>query len=172
MGTDAIFSPIYFIQNLYSYFLQPPYIMPRFPFLFPLEISPVIGLLFIAPFTMFAILPIARLFMRPIRINPSTSRGHGNDFPNWITTSLLGTFACALFMMLIFFWIAIRYTADFMPALTLLSILGFWQGYALLSQRPLYQRIYSILGLILASTGFIVHILISIAVKQLGRTGM
>jgi hypothetical protein len=172
MGSHGLFSPIYFIQNLYSYLLQPPYRIPQFPFLYPKEISPVIGLLFIAPFTVFAILPITTSFIKTVQKDPSGSKASGNDFLDWIITSLLGTFSCAFCMMLIFFWIAIRYMADFMPALTLLSVLGFWQGYRLLTQRPSVQRFYSILGIILASTSFGIHILISIAVKQLGRTGM
>jgi len=172
MGGHGLFSPIYFIQNLYSYLLQPPYRIAQFPFLYPKEISPVIGLLFIAPFTMFAILPITALLIKTFRKDPSGSKDNGNDFLDWIMTSLLGTFSCAFCMMLIFFWIAIRYMADFMPALTMLSVVGFWQGYRLLTQRPVSQRFYSILGSVFAGTSFIIQILISVAVKQIGRTGI
>lgn len=172
MGTDSLFSPIYIFQNLYSYFLQPPVVMPQFPFLYPREVSPVIGLLFTAPFTAFAILPAVTLFKKATLKVSSRSKENKSDLLDWIISTLVGACAPAFFMMLIFFWIAIRYMGDFLPALTMLSILGFWQGYQLLSRRPVRRRIYSILGIIFTSTGVIVHILLSVAVKQIGRTGI
>lgn len=172
MGTDSLFSPNYVFQNLYSYFLQSPVVMSQFPFLYPREVSPVIGLLFTAPFTAFATLPAVTLFRKATSKVSSRPKENNHDLLDWIIATLVGAFASALIMMLIFFWIAIRYMGDFMPALTMLSILGFWQGYQLLSRVPVHRRIYSILGIMFTSTGIIVHILLSVAVKQIGRTGI
>jgi hypothetical protein len=172
MGTDSLFSPTYVFQNLYSYFLQPPVVMPQFPFLYPREVSPVIGLLFTAPFTAFAILPAVTLFRKATSKIPSRPKENNHGLLDWITTTLVGAFASALIMMLIFFWIAIRYMGDFMPALTMLSLLGFWQGYQLLSRGPVHRRICTILGIMFTAIGVIVHILLSVAVKQIGRTGI
>jgi hypothetical protein len=172
MGTYSLFSPIYVFQNLYSYFFQSPVVMPQFPFLYPKEVSPVVGLLLTAPFAAFAILPAVTLFAKATSKVSCRLKEDNHDLLDWIIATLVGTFALAFFMMLIFFWIAIRYMGDFMPALTMLSVLGFWQGHQLLSRRPFHQRIYSILGITLTSAGVIIQILLSIAVKQLGRTGI
>lgn len=166
------FSPIHMVQNLYNYLFHPPSAMWQFPFLYPKEDGPVVGLLFLAPFTMFAILPIAALLRKAIQKSLPTSKDNSNDFLNWIIISLTGALFSAFGLLLIFFATAIHYWTDLMPALAMLSVLGFWQGYQLLAHRPLQQKIYSTLGIIFAGASFLVNILISIAVKQIGRTGL
>jgi hypothetical protein len=86
-------------------------------------------------------------------------------------TSLSGAFLCAFGLLLISLWMMIRYLADFMPALAMLSVLGFWRGYQLLAQKPRYQKMYSTLGIILAGASLTVNILLSTSVRYLGRTG-
>jgi hypothetical protein len=172
MGTESLFSSTYVFQNLYSYLLQYPVGMPQFPFLFPKEVSPVVGLLFTAPFTAFAILTAVTLFKKATWKPSSGPKENNSDFLDWIITSLVGAFALAFFMILFYFWIAVRFVGDFIPALVMLSILGFWQGYQLLSRRPVHRRIYSILGIMFTSIGVLIHILLSAAVKQIGRTGI
>jgi hypothetical protein len=167
----ALFSPNYLVQNLYTYLFHPPSVTPEFPFLFPNEIA-VVGLLFIAPFTVFAILSMTILFRKSAPKDSSSSGANGMDFLSWIITSLMGTFLSAFGLLLISLWTMIRYLADFMPALSMLSILGFWLGYQLLAQRPRYQRLYSILGIILAGATVTDNILLSISVRYLGRTGV
>jgi hypothetical protein len=167
---DALFSPAYFAQNLYTYLFHPPSVTPHFPFLYPREIAGV-GLFFIAPFTMFAILSVTPLLPQ-MPLKPSSSpKAHGMDLLDWIITSLFGSFLAAFGLLLISLWTMIRYLADFMPALTILSILGFWQGYQFLAQTPRYQRMYSTVGIILAGATITVNILLSISVRYLGRTG-
>ncbi|MGZ9165478.1 MAG: hypothetical protein ACXW4U_09900 [Anaerolineales bacterium] len=168
-----LFSPIYFVENLYSYLLQPPSGMAQFPFLYLEDISAVTGLLFVAPFTLFALLPIVTFLMKITRkLSPKPiENDKSDDFLEWTTMSLLATFSSAFLMLLIFFWRAMRYLGDFMPALAIISVFGFWQGYQLLAQKPLHQRVYSILGIILASLSIIISILFSISIQQLGRAG-
>lgn len=163
---NALFSLNYFVQNLYTYLFHPPAVAPEFPFLYPKEIA-VVGLLFIAPFTAFAILSMTTLFRKSAQKDSA-----GIDFLNWIITSLTVTFLSAFGLLLISLWTMIRYLADFMPVLSMLSMLGFWLGYRSLSQTPRSQKMYSILGIILAGAGIAVNILLSISVKYLGRTGL
>jgi hypothetical protein len=167
---NTLFSPTYFVQNLYTYVFHPPSVVPQFPFLYPNEIAGV-GLLFIAPFTMFAILSATPLLRKMPPKLSSSPKAHRADLLDWIVTALLGSFLSAFGLLLISLWTMIRYLADFMPALTILSILGFWQGYQFLNQSPRYQRIYSTLGIILAGASITVNILLSISVRYLGRTG-
>lgn len=163
---NALFSLNYFVQNLYTYLFHPPAVAPEFPFLYPKEIA-VVGLLFIAPFTVFAILSMTTLFRKSAQKDSA-----GIDFLNWIITSLTVTFLSAFGLLLISLWTMIRYLADFMPVLSMLSMLGFWLGYRSLSQTPRSQKMYSTLGIILAGAGIAVNILLSISVKYLGRTGL
>ncbi len=173
MQSSSLFSPIYIIRNLHNYLFQPPSTRWQFPFLYPKEVSPVIGLLFIAPFTLFALLPVITLLRKVARNIFSKQKVKDSySFLDWITTNLFFTFLLAFCMILIYFWSAMRFLGDFMPALTTLSMLGFWQGYQLLAQRSVYQKVYSIFGAMFASAGAIVNILISIAIKQFGRTGL
>lgn len=167
---NALFSPHYVLQNLYAYLFHPPSLTVDFPFLYPKEIA-LVGLLFLAPFTIFALLPVASLLRRPTLKNSSGSKANGMDSLKWIVASLFAAFLSAFGLLLISLWTMIRYLADFIPALTVLSVLGFWQGYQLLAGRPRYQRLYSILGITLAAVSIIVNILLSTSVKYLGRTG-
>jgi hypothetical protein len=167
---NNLFAPDYFIQNLYTYLFYPPVVTQQFPFLLPKEI-PIIGLLFMAPVTMFAILSTTTLFRKRIPINSYSDKANAVDFLNWIITSLTGAFIAAFGFLLISSWTMIRYLADFIPALTMLSILGFWHGYQLLAERPRSQRFYLILGVILVIVSISMNLFLSIAVKNLGRTG-
>jgi len=174
MQSDSLFSPIYIFQNLYNYLLHPPSAMPQFPFLYPKEVSPVIGLLFIVPFTVFALLPIVIILIKTAQ-NISfkqKEKDSSTDLLEWIIKSLLLAFFSAFCMILLYFWAAMRFLGDFMPTLAMLSVLGFWQGYRLLTQKPVRQKIYATLGIIFASISPIVNILISMAVKQFGSTGI
>ena len=183
---NDLFSPVYIVQNLYSYILKPPVGTSQFPFLHPENAllpfyslpdaygtNPVTGLLFIAPFTLFAILPTVTLLIRTSRnaLFKSIGKDNSNDLLDWIIISLLGAFSLAFFLLLIFFWAAMRYLGDFMPAISMISVFGFWQGYQLLGQRLINRRIYSIIGIIFAIAGIVISILLSISVKQLGFHG-
>ena len=57
-----------------------------------------------------------------------------------------------------------RYVEDFMPALTLLSIIGFWQGYQLLSQDPKRGKTYATLGVILAGVSILAGTLLALSI--------
>jgi len=188
---NLLFSPVYIIQNLYNYILKLPISMAQFPFLRPeqglknelfgfyslpevYETSPVTGLLFIAPFLLFAIVPIVTLLIKTTR-NASSElieKDNGNDLINWIITSLLGAFSSAFCLLLIFFWAAMRYLGDFMPALTMISVFGFWRGYQSFGQKPINRRIYATVGIIVAIATIIINILLSLSVQHVSFPGI
>jgi len=187
---NELFSPVYIIQNLYNYILKPPSGMAQFPFLYPdqgikhelfrfyslpkvYETSPVTGLLFIAPLLIFALVPIVILIVKTIQNTPSKwiEKDDSYDLMGWISISLLGAFSSAFGLLLIFFWAAMRYLGDFMPALTILSVFGLWQGYQLLGQSTVKQRIYLIIAIALAITGVVINTLLSLSVQQFGFHG-
>ena len=167
---EDLFSPAYIFQNLYNYIFVPFDLRSKFPFIYLGKVNttalfswyslpdlynaePFTGLLFAAPFVLFSIISIIghplRGFKKSEFLIEKEIRDH-NIFA-WMITSLIGSFLSAFFVLQLFFWIGMRYTADFMPSLILLSVISFWQGYKLLVKKPFWMNLYSITGIILAS---------------------
>ena len=140
--------------------------------IFPWQVLPEIysaqaltGFLCAVPFTLFAILPIAGLRKYFFQKNDTKylSEEPQTTFLNWITTSLIGSFLVAFTCLLTFFWAAMRYAEDFMPALLLLSIIGFWRGYLSLTQDPKKGKMTAIFGTALAGISVIIGTLLALS---------
>jgi hypothetical protein len=180
---SELFSPVYSFQNLYNYVLNPLAVKQSFPFFYSMrgiiqEILPwqslpeiyaaqaITGFLCAAPFTGFAIIIAATSLKRLFKRNPENFSAENLKmfFFHWITTSLTGSFLLSLICLLTFFWIAMRYAEDFMPTLTLLSMIGFWQGYRDISQVSNKGKMYLILGMILAGLSIIIGIFLALSI--------
>jgi hypothetical protein len=176
-----LFSPIYIVQNLHNYIFSAPSFIMQFPFvrsnagnenivplLFSLpevyQAQPITGLLFIAPFTIFAIIPVLQFFNKSWQ----RSAGEGSVLQpfNFVHAALFGSFFSAIGFLLVFFWAALRYMGDFMPEHILLSSIGFWSGHQLLDTKPARQKLYSALGIVFAVIGITISILISLSADQ------
>ncbi len=177
---NELFLPAYTFQNLYNYLLHPFVVEGSFPFLYAIRglaenvlpgqalpefysAQAITGVLWAAPFIVFAIIPAVQLskhFFRKNKIDPS------EEFQmfslHWITLSLTGSFLLSFGCLLVFFWAAMRYAEDFMPMLTLLSIIGFWHGYQLL-QDPPKGKVFAILGTALAGISIFVGMLLALS---------
>ena len=176
---NELFLPTYVFQNLYNYLLNPSALKGQFPFfspvrgkieaILPWQVLPEIysaqaitGILWAASFTMFAVISASIVFRKN-----QTSYSNENLKTislYWITIGLIGSFLIAFTSLLTFFWAAMRYTVDFMPTLTLLSIIGFWHGYKSLFQSPSKRKIYVILGVILAGISIITGVLPALSI--------
>jgi hypothetical protein len=184
---NELFLPTYSFQNLYNYFLNPFAVKQPFPFFYPLrgvvdEIFPwqglpefyaaqaITGVLYAAPFTVFAVIPVVKLLKRLFNKNQESLLDADPNMAifNWITTSLTGAFLFSFLCLLMFFWAAMRYAEDFMPTLTLLSIVGFWQGYQASSQNPIKGKMYTAAGLILAGLSIIFGTLLAFSIYSTG----
>jgi hypothetical protein len=181
---NDLFLPGYILQNLYNYLLNPFTVKHSFPFLFPdrgvikevlgLSILPnfytaqaITGFLWTTPFTVFASVPIVSLLKRAFRKSETHDTGEDLEAASlrWIITSLLGSFLLPFLSLLAFFWAAMRYAEDFMPELILLSILGFWQGYQILSAKTSREgKIYATLGVVLAGISIAIAALLALSV--------
>jgi hypothetical protein len=119
------------------------------------------------PFVAFAIFPFVKAARSIFR---KTSRGHlpGNDLAelNWLVLTLGGTFLAAFVFLMVFFWVAMRYLADFMPFLLTLSLIGFWQGYQLLSEKPAQRRLYTAVAVSVACYSMVSSTLLAISVND------
>lgn len=61
----------------------------------------------------------------------------------WILISLTGAAFFVFLMLQVFFFTTMRYLLDLVPTLSILAILGFWQGLAQLKNRPAALWIYA-----------------------------
>ena len=67
----------------------------------------------------------------------------------WITSSLAGASLLVFFTLLAFFYLTMRYLLDLVPVLSLLALIGFWQGLHLLQPRRTAKTAFAITGIAL-----------------------
>jgi hypothetical protein len=180
---NELFLPSYIFQNLYNYVLNPFLLKQPFPFLYPIrgrieEILPwqmlpelytaqaITGFLYGVPFLIFAVTPVIGVVKQLFHKNQASHSVQDlQELPlSWIITSLFGSFLFPFFSLLAFFWAAMRYSEDFMPALILLSVIGFWEGYRVRSQASNKGKIYCILGSLLAVVSVLISIFLALAI--------
>jgi hypothetical protein len=175
------FSPLYLFQNLYNYLIIPPkFKYDIFPFMFaiygkkyPLISSlplpkiynseKITGLLYSVPFALYALKPLIGLFYRPNQQLKKTASHNDQQLLDWLIVSLLGCFLFGFASFLVFFWAAIRYFEDFLPALLLLSIIGFWQGYRYCFTHPGSRVLYLVIGICLIAISIIASTLLGLS---------
>ena len=155
----------YVPQNLYNYFLNPFTVSNTFPFLDPLTgnktplfsfyslpkpyvIDGVItGLICASPFIVFAVVPVFSLIASWIKKGTKSS---GKGFLNWIKVGLIGSFLATAIPLMMFFYAATRYEADFIPSLSMLAVVGFWEMIAWAGKKKSIQKSLTAFGAILA----------------------
>ncbi len=177
-----IFLTSYLPINLKNYLLNPFLALPEFPYLKP--VSPdrflaqadsvpgfyysrekLAGLLYVAPFLLFALFGLGwalRDSWKKHRASDPATSGEDQDLLRWVTVSLGGTAFMAFMTILLYYYCTMRFTADFMPAATLLALVGFWQGYARLVQSRLWQPLYAVLAMGLALETLVAGNLLSV----------
>ena len=178
----VLFSAQYLLPNLYNYLAMRPEISTSFPFLqstqgdgaikFSFTHLPPIyhegvltGILLSTPFALFAAIPVLFFPRRKkgTKDRVGSDHDHGACLFNWLIISLLGSFLFGFAPIVIFFFVETRYTADFMPSLVLLSIMGFFQGYGLMTRKLVIAKIYSAIGIILMVISIIISILLALS---------
>jgi hypothetical protein len=156
--SGGMFSPLYLVQNLFNYLLNPfsphgvfPYadlrapwiesVIPGFPL--PARYTPewMTGLLWAAPFVVFAAWTVG-LAVRGRLVSAETGRLELRG----IVTALWLAFAGGAVVILSFFWAAERYVPDFVFPLYVLAVIGFWQCGRGLSRTSLGRTLYILLG--------------------------
>lgn len=181
-----LIKPIYAIQNLYNYLAAPPRFEAHFPFffveygsdvaIFPFYHLPelytaqqITGLLYLVPFIIFSIIPIASLMFPHLKKKSSfTHVDKGNEyFYNWMIVTLGVVSLSAFGFLMAFFWAAMRYIEDFIPSLVVLSVIGFWQGYQMLADKPTLRKTFVFVGLALAVVSIVMSNLIAISINDL-----
>jgi hypothetical protein len=180
--SSELFSRLNIVQNLYNYLFNAPSFTTVFPFVSMLKGSkninfpfypgsdyyyaePMTGLLYLFPFAIFAIIPLIGLLSVLYRRNPVThvSESGERSLMSWITLNLTISCFTSFVLIMFFFWAGMRYLGDFLPLLTILSVVGFWQGYQLSAHKSLASTLYILSGIVLASISMIMGTLLAIS---------
>jgi hypothetical protein len=182
---SELISPIFIPQNFYNYFLYPYSIQSKFPFFYAEigNIKPIFssyplpsfyfsqkitGILYTVPFSVCALIPAVLYFNNLYR--KKTKQVLPNDDErrtlNWATLTLSGASLAVLGFLLCFFCLAMRYIEDAMPALIMLGIIGFWQGYQVFSPKPIRKRFYTAIGVILIIVSILMSTLVALSVND------
>ncbi len=169
----------YIPQNLYNYFLNPFSLSGSFPFLIPQNgnktplfssyslprpyvIDGVItGLINASPFIIFAVVPVFHLVVSWVSKNEIKSSDE--NFLQWMNASLIGSFLASFIPLMMFFYAATRYEADFMPSLSMLAVIGFWEICASAKNKKRLQSLWFFAGAWLAIISVIINTVIAFA---------
>jgi hypothetical protein len=168
----------YIIQNLFNYFLVPFQLKNEFPFIFsnlgkiePLfssytlpglySTNPITGLIYVVPFIFFSLIPGYTLISKKTRMFIQYT-DEDRSVLRWIILTLAGSSLIALFLLLTFFWAAMRYVADFLPMLLVLSIIGFCQGYIALKEKN-QEKYIAIAGISFAGISLIMSTILGLS---------
>jgi len=176
--------PRYVLQNLYNYVFYPFEIGSQFPFIFPRYAysAPffsfytlpdfysgqwLTGILWTVPFIVFAFIPLTNLLLSIFRKQSAVDSDNGQkNMLNWTVIVLAGVPLLGFVFLLSFFWSAMRYLDDFVPALILLSAIGFWQGYQLLLRKEKNIKLYAAVGIVFAIFSIVNSTLLAISVND------
>jgi hypothetical protein len=182
--STELFSDLNLIQNLYNYLFSVPGFTLKFPFVSMLQTSNNIalpfytgpkyyyseqmtGLLYLFPFAAFAMIPLIGLSnpFKKILETHSLERTE-DDSIIWLTLNLIVSCFASFSLIMLYFWAGMRYLGDFLPLLTILSSIGFWQGYRLSAHKPLINTLYTFSGIILAGISISMGTLLAISMIQ------
>jgi hypothetical protein len=179
------FSLANFLPNFNNYLINPfrtltifPYIKPDWGgrLLFFYFKSPahyfseqVSGLIPTLPFVLFALIPLFYVLRAGWRKITLRSKAEAQEQPRaetglkeWTFATLCGAGLLAFAPILFFITSNMRYLADPVPTLVILSILGFWQGVEALTDRPTLRRIFIALVVILVAYSAMVSLLLAV----------
>jgi len=174
---DDLFRVVYILQNIYNYVFRAFAFRTEFPFLYiewgikdpilasyPLpnfyNTQQITGILFTTPFFVFAFAPLSWFISGKSRMFLQQ-----NNSLLWFLLMLASSSLAAFLFLMTFFWSAMRYLLDFVPSLLALSVIGFWQGYTLLSDSPAH-KVYIFFGSSLAGASILVSILLAISIND------
>ena len=181
---DILFSSKYLFPNLYLYIFNPPAISHGFPFVRPVwngefiasfndrfhtiyNAEKITGLVFTAPFSVFALIPVTITISGLISRGPKrnflekTDDKDGNSFLQWLLVNLSVAFMLEFITIMLVFYATMRYFVDATPTLALLSMFGFWQGYQRLPKKTIWRGWYITIAAILIIVSITMSLLLA-----------
>lgn len=168
--------------NLWAYLIHPFRLWHKFPFLLAtVSRSPewlnvkatdiystdeVTGLPFSVPFAALSILAIVEAIRsRRGKSNEGEAAEdvRGRRLLQWVTIGIAGSVVLTFGAILLYFNVTMRFLAEFVPALTVLSFLGACQGYQWLQSRLIGRRWYSVLVVALGLVSIAISLLLALS---------
>jgi hypothetical protein len=169
-----LFSSRYVLPNLYNYLLNKPVLIEKFPLITSTEgigqsifssirlpsiyyTGALTGILYSTPCVLFA-----SLLLIPRKRKSDDDTISIADF-RWTVLLLFGIFLAEFIPFVSYFWVETRFFADFTPPLAILSMLGFWKGYELLKDKPIWRVLYVTLGILLVLYSILMGVSLGLA---------
>jgi hypothetical protein len=163
---SKLFSARYIFGNFLTYFTQPYQIQAEFPFIRTVENlvtnDRFAGLLYTSPYILITLIYLAGFTYFRFKPTKAQDEGKGkNPQEKWLVVVFAGSFILSLVIILSYYFTAIRFTEDFMPALVLLTTICLGKGYESFGDRK-WNTAYLILVVFLISISVTTSTLIAI----------
>lgn len=156
---DASFGARYLLENLKIYFLEPVVFQPRFPYLLMSEYQPsnsrIAGLFYAAPFIVLILLPLVRSIFA-VRQPAVATQVNKRRLALFAGAALAS--AAAIFF---FYFIALRYTLDFLPSALILIALSLGMEYESLGAPRPAGKALSLIFIVLALANVTMGVLLA-----------
>ena len=183
---SLVISVQYILPNLYNYLIRPLVISwQEFPFVFAPYIKeqmwpwfihlpqhfyysePVAGVFQSIPLFLLVALPVLRPLQAGwhwVKEQPKILSKPVNPLLSWYLWLITGAVLCNLGSLLLFISSTMRYLADVVPMMTILTGLSIWQGWNFFNQRPGYRRLLLVLVVVLGLVSICIGLLVSFRV--------
>lgn len=169
------FSERYIQGNLYNYLIHPFKFSTRFPFISRIEYLPsndrISGFVYLTPYVLLlAVVPLIRILNNIKKTHLSFQEQETREIPgnsgNWLINIFTGSTLISMTLILSFYFVTMRYIADFMPSLVLLTTLQLGQEFRRTNRTNISWRILP--GVIIVLTIFTITSNILVAMPQSG----
>ncbi|MBE0672310.1 MAG: hypothetical protein IH588_17180 [Anaerolineales bacterium] len=166
-----VFSPDYLSGNFQNYFLKPFKTQPKFPFLRAIETvssnERITGLLYTTPFFLITLIPLGRtLYSRTFLQTISVAARNGLPAENWLVLGLASSSLILLSIILLYYYPAVRFTEEFLPAMMLLATISLGRGYEIFKERAAFRQSYLFFVVVLVIFSITVSILSTVPLPR------
>lgn len=167
-----VFATKHIRNNLYYYFAHPLRLRSHFPYLirieYPVSNERLGGLLYIAPYILFALLPIffggRKLLAQKTLASPFTLSVNPEC---WLLFTSAGSALIGAIIILSFWTVQLRYTEDFMPSLLLFTTANVALGYRDLEKEVGWRKFFSLVVVLVACMTIVASTLVALKVDSL-----
>lgn len=152
---NSLFSTRYMYENFLNYFIRPYQIQAVFPYIRTIENvvsnDRLAGLLYTSPYLLLSFIPMGLfLYSKLASKKLDAIDQNKNSLEKWLVTVFAGSSLLSLVIILSYYFTAMRFTEDFMPALLLLSTICLGQGYKLIGENGYLKKGFIFLVTLLA----------------------
>ncbi len=158
-----IFSIARVSQNIDLYFAHPIKIFPRFPYLTRIEYlnsnDRLAGLIYVAPYFLLVIFPLLQLIKNLFSFKTTFLNVTAE---NWLFHVLIGSGLISLLIILSYYFIAMRFLEDFMPALLTATTIQIGKGYDFFKEKKVINIALIFITVTLAIITLLANFLLAI----------